>query len=218
MLFTDIALGRSDEILAPSDSFIQLNREVVSRRNELPQMWKELVTSFRKYYAYIGNTGRTSPKVIENLYNFLFYYSSGRRKLYPDYMTKRLKDNEDPEYTYKKYHEYFSEDSTVGFSDLMEEVLRNHYVASLMASSVARRRECLEKKQIHPLIVDTLRYSYVKIWVRPEDDSDNESFTTHYDVSRRQEETVSWEEELFEIEDFSNDRIYGDDPHPEDWV
>ena len=180
-------------------------------------MWKELVSSFRKYYAYIGNTGRTSPKLVEELYDFLFYYSSGRRKLYPDYMTNRLRDSEDTAYICKKYHEYFSEDPTVDFPDLMEEVLRNHYVAALAASSVARRRECLEKKQIHPLIVNTLRYSYVKIWVRPEDDSDNESFTTHYDVSRRQEETISWQNELFELEDFSNDRIYGVDPHPEDW-
>lgn len=216
MLFIDIALGRNDEILYPSDSFIRFNREVVSHRTELPQMWKDLLTSFRKYYAYIGNTGRTSPKLVEELYDFLFYYSNGRRKLYQDYTASRLRDNKDPEYLCKKYHEYFSEDQTVDFPDLMEEVLRNHYVAALAASSVVGHRERLEKRQIHPFIVRTLKYSYVDFWVKPGNRSEY-SFDPHYSVSRRQEETVSWEEEFFEMEDFSNDRVYGDDPHPENW-
>ena len=209
-MFTAIAYGNSDEILSPSDSFIRFNREVVSRRSELPQMWKDFIVSLRRYCAYISKTGNTSPRVIEDLYDFLFYYSNGQRKLYQDYRASRLKDNEDPEYLYKKYREYFP-DEDEGFSDLIEEVLKCHYVAALAAHSVARRRECLERKQIHPLVVKTLRYSYDKFWAHPEDGS--ECFSdSHYGVSRKQECTIPWQEEFPELEDFSDDRIYGSDP------
>ena len=211
MLFTDIALGRNDEVLSPSDSFIRFNREVVSRRSELPQMWKKFIVSLRRYYAYVGNTGRTSPKLVEELYDFLFYYSNGQRKLYQDYMTSRLRDNDDPEYLYKKYHEYFSEDPTVDFPNLMEEVLRNHYVAALAASSVVGHRERLEKRQIHPFIVRTLKYSYVDFWVKPGHRSEY-FFGPHYSVSRRQEEVIPLQSELFELDDFSNDRAGGMTP------
>ena len=63
-------------------------------------------------------------------------------------------------------------------------------------------------------MVKVLKQSYIEFWVRPEEYDD---CIADYNVSRRQENTIPWQSELFELEDFSNDRSWGDDPHPEDW-
>ena len=214
-MFTDIALGNSDEILYPSKSLSKFNREIVSRRSELPRMWKELIVSFRRYYAYLSETKDDGLKLIEELYVTLFD-SDGRKNLYQDYRTQRLRLNRDPDRLFELYYEYFPNPDEVDLSDVVEEVLRAHFTAALASYWVIRRKEHFSKKQIHPFVVKILRQSYIEFWVQPEDDSEC-SFDPHYGASRRQEETVPWQDELFELEDFSNDRPYGSDPHPEDW-
>ena len=183
MLFTDIALGRNDEILSPSDSFAQFNREVVSHRSELPHRWKELIVSFRRYYAYLSETKDDGLKLIEELYATLFE-SDDRKNLYQDYRTQRLRLNRDPDHLFELYYEFFPNPDEVDLSDVVEEVLRAHYTAALASYWVIRHKEHFSKKQIHPLVVKILRQSYIEFWVRPEEDDD---CIADYNVSRRQE-------------------------------
>lgn len=213
--FTDLAYGDGYDVLYPSELLSELNREIISRRSELPRMWEELIVSFRRYYAYLSETKTPGLKLIEELYDTLFDSSKGK-KLYEDYRTQRLKANKNPDHLFELYYEYFPNPDEMELSDITEEVLRAHYTASLAAHSIIRHKEHFSKKQIHPLVVKILRQSYIEFWVQPEDDSEH-SFTTRYEVSRSQEGTLPWQDELFELEDFSNDRPWGDDPHPEDW-
>lgn len=215
MLFTNIALGNSDEVLYPSKSLSKFNREVISRRSDLPHMWEEFIISFRRYYAYRSDMKTYGLEMINRLYVDIFD-NSDREKLYEDYRTQRLRLNRDPDHLFELYYEFFPNPDEVDLYDVVEDVLRTHYTAALAAHWVIRHREHFGRKQIHPLVVKVLKQSYIEFWVKPELDS--ECFSgSHYGASRRQGDTIPWEEEFFEMEDFSNDRIYGDDPHPEDW-
>lgn len=212
-MFTAIAYGDGYDVIYPSKSLSEFNREIISRRSELPRMWKELIVSFRRYYAYLSETEDDGLKLIEELYATLFD-SDDRKNLYQDYRTQRLRLNRDPDHLFELYYEFFPNPDEVDLSDVVEEVLRAHYTAALASYWVIRHKEHFSKKQIHPLVVKVLKQSYIEFWVRPEGYDD---CITDYNVSRRQENTIPWQSELFELEDFSDDRIYGVDPHPEDW-
>lgn len=179
-------------------------------------MWKELIVSFRRYYAYLSETEDDGLKLIEELYVTLFD-SDYRKNLYQDHRTKMLRLNRDPNHLFELYYEYFPNPDEVSLSDVVEEVLRAHYTAALSAHWVIRHKEHFSKKQIHPLVVKVLKQSYIEFWVKPELDSECFSDSYYGGASRRQEETLPWQDDLPELDDFSNDRAWGDDPHPEDW-
>ena len=213
--FTDLAYGDGYDVLYPSESLSKLNREVISRLSELPLMWGELIVSFRRYYAYLSETKDDEVELIDKLY-FDLFDNSDRKKLYEDYRTQKLRLNRNPDRLFKRYHEYFPNSAEVSLADVVEDVLRAHYTAALAAYWALRRKEHFNKKQIHPLVVKVLRKSYIEFWVKPGNCS--ECFSdSRYGASRRQEETLPWQEDLPELDDFSNDRAWGDDPHPEDW-
>ena len=216
MLFTDIALGRNDEILYPSKSLSEFNREVIARRSELPRMWEELKISFRRYYAYLSDTKTHGLELINRLYVDIFD-NSDRGKLYEDHRTKMLRLNRDPDHLFELYYEFFPDSAEVTLYDVVEDVLRAHYTAALAAHRTIRYKEHFSKKQIHPLVVKVLKQSYIEFWVKPELDSECFSDSYYGGASRRQEETLPWQDDLPELDDFSNDRAWGDDPHPEDW-
>ena len=214
-MFTDLAYSDGYDVLCPSGRLAEFSRGVVSRRNELPRMWEELVSSLRKYYAYISETGSQSLKLIEELYSNLFDSSKGRRRIYEDYRVKRMKLNEDPEDLFRKYYEYFPNPEEVDLQDLAEEVLRTHYAASLSAHSIIRRKEHLKRGQIHPFVVKTLCQSYIEFWVTPDRYYQPEDYFIEDCRSRKRRPSLPWLRR--ELEDFSDDRPYYSDPHPEDW-
>lgn len=211
--FTDLAYGDGYDVLYPSESLSKLNREVTSRRSELPRMWGEFIVSFRRYYAYLSGTKDDGLELIDKLY-FDLFDNSDRKKLYEDHRTQKLRLNRDPDRLFKRYREYFPDE--VSLSDVVEDVLRAHYTAALAAHRTVRYKEHFGKEQIHPHVVKVLRQSYIEFWVKPELDSECFS-SSRYSASRRQEETLPWQDQLPELDDFSNDRAWGDDPHPEDW-
>lgn len=216
-MFTTIAHSNGYDVIYPSKSLSEFNREVIARRNELPRMWEELKISFRRYYAYLSDTKTHGLELINRLYVDIFD-NSDRKKLYEDYRTQKLRLNRNPDHLFELYYEFFPDPAEVDLSDVVEDVLRAHYTAALAAHRTIRYKEHFSEKQIHPLVVKVLKQSYIEFWVKPEDD-DIEGFSdySHYGASRRQEETLPWQEELPELDDFSNDRAWGDDPHPEDW-
>ena len=214
-MFTAIAHSNGYDVIYPSKSLSEFNREVIARRSELPRMWEELKISFRRYYAYLSDTKTHGLELINRLYVDIFD-NSDRGKLYEDRRTQMLRLNRDPDHLFELYYEFFPDPAEVDLSDVVEDVLRAHYTAALAAHRTIRYKEHFSEKQIHPLVVKVLKQSYIEFWVKPEDDS--ECFSdSHYSASRRQEETLPWQDELPELDDFSNDRAWGDDPHPEDW-
>ena len=71
-MFTAIAHSNGYDVIYPSKSLSEFNREVIARRSELPRMWEELKISFRRYYAYLSDTKTHGLELINRLYVDIF--------------------------------------------------------------------------------------------------------------------------------------------------